>query len=197
MSTEEYYFCWIWPQKPCVSFPFHIKSIIRSIVKVLFIQPFSLHFYIHIAYVYSHHSKNRKCNQIYFKRNSKLHIVFANSYYLFIIDRVKDHQKEGWSNSIFINDGLSRWFFFHHFTKFESFRNSITFFWGQLVIIAKYFSLCCLPTYFPKDLSSLRLLKVAFLPVEKTFYWPSIPSRGQQKVKRTEPACFSSQLPIL
>lgn len=40
--------------------------------------------------------------------------------------------------------------FFYHFTKFESFRNSITFFWGQLVIIAKYYSLCCLPTYFPK-----------------------------------------------
>ena len=40
--------------------------------------------------------------------------------------------------------------FFHNFTKFESFRNSITFFWGQLVIIAKYYSLCCLPTYFPK-----------------------------------------------
>ena len=81
-------------QKACVSLPLYIRSIIRSIVKVLFIQPFSLHFYIHIAYVYSHHSKNRKCNQIYFKRNSKdskLHIVFVNSYYLFIIDGVKDH----------------------------------------------------------------------------------------------------------
>ena len=134
-------------QKACVSLPLYIRSIIRSIVKVLFIQPFSLHFYIHIAYVYSHHSKNRKCNQIYFKRNSKdskLHIVFVNSYYLFIIDGVKDHLILFSSLMVFQDD------FFYHFTKFESFRNSITFFWGQLVIIAKYYSLCCLPTYFPK-----------------------------------------------
>ena len=92
-----------------LSLPLYIRSIIRSIVKVLFIQPFSLHFYIHIAYVYSHHSKNRKCNQIYFKRNSKdskLHIVFVNSYYLFIIDGEKDHQKEGR-------------FYFHHWWSFQ------------------------------------------------------------------------------